>query len=206
MDEVLARAVIEPRRRQILDALRSRRDGFWTVDEVAAKEGVHRTVAFEHLEALAAAGLLDRRKLVGARGRPANVYRYAGAVVELTYPPQKNRLLAELLARSLASSPSGVGEAHRVGREFGAGVDDLQLLGGDYELDERSVHARTCIFEAACAGARDVVCGLHAGLIEGALGAHGPACTVVPAGPDGWGGCVFAVEADPIGTKGEEAI
>jgi predicted ArsR family transcriptional regulator len=206
VDERLLRAVLEPRRRRIVDALRSRRDGFWTVDEVAAHEGIHRTVAFEHLEALAAAGMVVRRRLVGARGRPANLYGYAGAVVELTYPPQKNRLLAELLARSLASSPSGVEEAHRVGREFGAGVDDLQLLGGDYAIDDRSVHARSCIFEAACAGARDVVCGLHAGLIEGALGSGGPARKVTPAGPDGLGGCIFAVGADPVQIAAKEEM
>jgi predicted ArsR family transcriptional regulator len=174
------------------------------VDEVAAQQGIHRTVAFDHLEALAAAGLVDRRRLVGARGRPANVYRYTGDVVELTYPPQRNRLLAGLLAQSLAASPTGVGEAHRVGHEFGAGVDDLQLLGGDYELDDRSVHARQCIFESACAAAPDVVCGLHAGLIEGALSARGTACAVTPEGPDGLGGCNFAVAPDHAANKAKE--
>ena len=200
------RAILEPRRRSILDAMRSRREGFWTVDEVAAQQGVHRTVAFEHLEALAAAGLVDRRRLVGARGRPANVYRYAGAVIELTYPLQRNRLLAELLARSLAGTRSGVGVAHSVGHEFGAGVDDLQNLGGHYEVDDRSVHARRCIFDTVCAGARDVVCELHAGLIEGALAASGPARRVAPIGPDGVGGCTFAVEAEPTGITGQETI
>jgi predicted ArsR family transcriptional regulator len=171
--------------------MRSRRDGFWTVDEVAAQQGIHRTVAFGHLEALAAAGLVSRRKLVGARGRPAHVYQYANVSVELTYPPQRNRLLAELLASTLALSPSGVEEAHEVGREFGAGVPDLLRLGSDYEIDDQSVHARTCIFEEACATAREVVCGLHAGIVEGALVARGRACRVRPEGPDGTGGCRF---------------
>lgn len=191
MDEPQLRALLEPRRRSILDAMRSRRDGFWTIDEVAAQQGIHRTVAFEHLQALAAAGLVDRRRLGGARGRPANLYRYADAAVELTYPPQRNRLLAELLARSLAGSPTGVEEAHRVGHEFGASVGDLRAFGGEYEIDARSVQAKVCMFQGACATARDVVCGLHAGLIEGAMSATGTLCTLAPQGPDGLGGCAF---------------
>jgi predicted ArsR family transcriptional regulator len=194
VDEQLLRALLEPRRRRILDAMRSRRDGFWTVDEVAAHEGIHRTVAFERLESLMAAGLVERKKLVGARGRPANAYRYAGASVEVTYPPQKNRLLAELLARSLGGFDSGPEQAQKVGREFGGSLADLQVLGGDYKIDEHSVHARNCVFGTSCATAREVVCGLHAGLLEGALCATGAACAVTPLGPDGSGGCTFRVE------------
>jgi predicted ArsR family transcriptional regulator len=191
VNELQVRAISEPRRRRILDALRSRPDGFWTVDEVAAGQSVHRSVAFEQLEALAQAGLVTRRKLAGARGRPANAYRYTGASVELSYPPQEHRLLAELLARSLADSTSGVEAARKVGREFGSEHTDLAALGGQYEVDHGSVHAANCMFGVACATARQVVCGLHAGLIEGAFNATGRTCKVTPLGPDGTGGCRF---------------
>jgi hypothetical protein len=52
----------------------------------------------------------------------------------------------------------------------------------------------SCMFEASCESARQVVCNLHAGLIEGALVAAGSTCAVTSEGPDGMGGCVFRLE------------
>src|SRR5438105_3645399 len=182
---------VVPTRFRILQALRNRRDGFWTIDEVAATHGIERTVAFEHLELLVAAGVATKQKLSGGRGRPLNTYRYAGTARDNLSPPQRSQLLATLLAQSLAVTPGGPRLAHGVGREFGKSLGEIDRLGGGYRLDDQSVHALTCMFETACASARQVVCGLHAGLIEGALAAAGSTYVVTPEGPDGLGGCVF---------------
>lgn len=179
-------SVFEPARRRIADLLRSRRGGYWTVDEVAASQHIHRTVAFDHLEGLVAAGLAAKVSVKGRRGRPANAYRYAGRPVELSYPPQRTSLLADILAQ--AATPS---LARQVARETGQRLGRLERLEGDYRFEDSSVHARTCIFDSVCPTSRDMVCGVHAGLIEGALGAAGQARVVTPDGPDGMGGCLF---------------
>ena len=178
--------VFEPARRRIADLLRSRRSGFWTVDEVAAAQGIHRTVAFEHLEALVSDGLATKVSVKGGRGRPANAYRFAGRPIELSYPPQQTRLLGEVLAR--AATPS---HAHETARGFGRKIGGLHRLGGDYEVGRESIHARTCIFDSVCSSSRDVVCGVHAGLIEGAMESRGRSVSLTPEGPDGTGGCRF---------------
>jgi len=51
---------------------------------------------------------------------------------------------------------------------------ELAPLGADYVIfDDEHVIARNCIFREACAVAGDVVCELHAGLLEGAFSQAG---------------------------------
>jgi predicted ArsR family transcriptional regulator len=185
--------VFQPSLRRIADLLRSRRNGFWTVDEIAAKQKIHRTVAFDHLEELAAEGVATKVSVKGGgRGRPANAYRYAGRPVEVSYPPQRTVLLAEILARAATKEA-----ARDAAREAGLGVGSLKRLEADYEVSRDRVHARSCIFDSVCPNSRDVVCEVHAGLIEGALESSGRSCIVSPEGPDGMGGCVYRLEALP---------
>lgn len=186
--------VFEPGRSRIADLLRSRRRGYWTVDEVAQSQKIHRTVAFDHLEALVAAGFATKVSVKGRRGRPANAYRYMGKPLELSYPPQRTAMLAQVLARAVSSSPSAAAQARELARGLGAMSGGLGRLGGDYEVGATSVHSRTCIFDSVCPTAQDVVCEVHAGLVEGALGGAG----VIPEGPDGMGGCRFRL-TPPVG-------
>ena len=183
-----------PTRFRILNSLRSRPQGLWTLDEMAAEHRIDRSVAFEHLELLVAADLASKQKVSGGRGRPQNGYRYTGAERKASNPPQRGQLLASLLAQSLTMTSEGPERAHAVGRKFGSSLGSLDRLGGEYAIDDRSVHALNCVFEASCESARLVVCGLHAGLVEGALVAAGSICVVTPKGPDGLGGCVFHLE------------
>lgn len=184
-------SIFEPARRRIADLLRTRRSGYWTVDEVAESQKIHRTVAFDHLESLVAAGLATKVTVKGRRGRPANAYRYAGRPIELAYPPQRTALLGEVLARAVSGSPGGHDKAVEVAREIGARSGGLDRLEGDYEIGSEAVHARTCIFDSVCPTSRDVVCSVHGGLIEGALAAAGQERRVSAEGPDGLGGCNF---------------
>ena len=194
------------RRAIFLDFLDDPRDR--TVDEVAAAAGIHRTAAFNHLERLAELGYLatDRRR--GTRGKPAKVYRLREGVVELSYPARLHRHLAGLLASAIGRLGSaGRAASREVGLEFGRslagpaeGVREalapLEALGGRYVLESPDVLvADNCVFQEACQESRDVVCGLHAAMLEGALTAAGQALDVAPLGPRTGRGCAFALEA-----------
>jgi predicted ArsR family transcriptional regulator len=195
----LLRALADPTRRRILTSLHARPEAV-TVDEVAAAQGLHRTVAFEHLELLARLGLLVRDSRAGFRGRPARTYRFAGEAAEVSYPPRQHRLLAGLLAEAIAggTEPKRLGEAY--GRQLVLGsrreseaIARLEPLGAGYEMIGNHIQARNCVFHEACASAREVVCGVQAGLLQGALAAAGSDRYVVPQGPDHGGGCGFEV-------------
>lgn len=192
-------ALAHPTRRRILSWLQARA-GPATVDEVAAAQGIHRTVAFEHLEILAGQGLLVRESRAGFRGRPARIYRFTREAVEVSYPPRRHRLLARLLAGAAASGvePKLAGESY--GRELAAGsageaeaLARLESLGVRFELTGEGIRGDNCIFWEACDAARPVVCGVQAGLIQGALAAAGVDRVVRPLGPDEGGGCRYEV-------------
>jgi predicted ArsR family transcriptional regulator len=198
MTDIL-RAVTDPTRRRILSYIEIR-DEAVTVDEVAAAHGLHRTVAFDHLELLAELGLLARRDRPGSRGRPARTYRLSGYAVEASYPPRQYRLLASLLAAAGMSKTAArrAGEGH--GRRLAGGttsdaeaIGRLEPLGARYELHPGGIRARNCVFAEACAEARAVVCELQAGLLLGALAAAGSERAVIAQGPDGRGGCEYRV-------------
>lgn len=174
------------------------RDEAVTVDEVAAAQGIHRTVAFQHLEILAGLGLLVRDSRTGFRGRPARMYRLRGEPAEVSYPPRQYRLLASLLAGAIAAGtePRRAGKAygHTLAsgtRNQGDAMARLEPLGARYELTGNQIHAGNCIFREACDSAREVVCGVQAGLLQGALAAAGLDRDVTPLGPGAAGGCWF---------------
>lgn len=204
--DTLAVALQDGTRRRILLALLH--DGqARTVDEVAALAGVHRTVAFTHLERLLALDLLVKRPRRGRRGKPASLYSVRTKVVALTYPPRQFRMLAGLLGGGLRSlGEAGVAVARKQGRRYGAElaaerattVEDalrgLRELGAEYTIKGDDIATTCCVFREACDEAREVVCSLHAGVLEGALDAAGITATVEPRGALASTGCHFRVE------------
>jgi predicted ArsR family transcriptional regulator len=196
----LLRALADPTRRSILESVQGRDEPI-TVDEVASAQGVHRTVAFEHLELLADLGLLVRGSRAGLRGRPARTYRAAGQAAEISHPARQHRLLATLLADAIArgTEPRRAGEdyGHRLaaGSESGAeAIARLDELGARYQVTGNQVWSRNCVFREACDSAREVVCAVQAGALQGALAAAGVDMTVTPKGPDPRGGCRFETD------------
>jgi predicted ArsR family transcriptional regulator len=168
------------RRRILLDFFVHQAE--WTVDEVAKAVRVQRTVAHAHLERLVALGYLAAGQRRGKAGKPAKLYRLTGQQILFSYPPRLFARLAGLLGEALlAGGPDGIRAARRAGRRYGASLvtrpaespqpvlRQLSQLGADYIIKEHQVVARNCIFRQACAIAQDVVCELHAGLLEGAL-------------------------------------
>ena len=153
----------------------------WTTSEVAAAVGVHRTVAHAHLERLVALGYLIPSQRRGTTGKPAKLYRLTERQIELSYPIRRFARLAALLGQALRESPDGIGAAREAGRGHGASLvtkparsaesvlHELIPLGAEYVLSDGDIVARNCIFRQACEQAQDIVCELHAGILEGAL-------------------------------------
>ena len=151
-----------------------------TTAEVAAAVGVHRTVAHAHLERLVALGYLISSQRRGTAGKPAKLYRITEREIELSYPIRRFARLAALLAHALHESPDGIGIAREAGRGHGASMvtkppltesvlRELIPLEAEYVMSDGDVVARNCIFRQACEQAQDIVCRLHAGILEGAF-------------------------------------
>jgi 4a-hydroxytetrahydrobiopterin dehydratase len=182
----LERAIVAPgdrTRRTILLGFHEDPHG-QTVDQVAAA-GVHRTVAFQHLERLAALGYLatDRRR--GVPGKPAKVYRLVGGPIEVSRPARLYRHLAGLRPRwggraAPDARPAGRwdwtsgarwgGPPRGSWRRWPAGGH-----GGRHALEPgtRTLVALNCLFQEACQHSPQVVCCVHAGMLEGVLAAAG---------------------------------
>jgi predicted ArsR family transcriptional regulator len=181
LDRAISALQDQTRRRILLDFYMHQPE--WTVDGVAKAVGVHRTVAHRHLERLVALGYLTSGQRRGRSGKPAKLYRLAGQQIDLSYPVRRFARLSALLAESLQQrGREGIQDAREVGRRYGASLvskpsDSVQSvlrhltpLGAEYAIvDHDQVLARNCIFRQACAVAGDVVCELHAGLLEGAF-------------------------------------
>ena len=181
LDRAISALQDRTRRRILLDFYVHQPE--WTVDDVAKAAGVHRTVAHGHLERLVALGYLVVGQRRGKSGKPANLYRLAGQQIDFSVPVRRFARLAGLLAEGLQTrGQEGIQAARDAGRRYGASLVDkpadspesvlrqLAPLGADYFIaDDHQVLARNCIFRQACAAAPDVVCELHAGLIEGAF-------------------------------------
>jgi predicted ArsR family transcriptional regulator len=205
MDDLqrLIDALDDPTRRRILLAFyedaRVR-----TVDEVANFAGIHRTVAFSHLEHLVRLGYLSKSKRRGRIGKPAGLYELAGARLEVSYPPRDFGLLAGLLATCLWDlGVAGLKRARSAGVELGGGLAvrgartvaealrPLEELGGSYTVEGDRVVVRNCLFHEACRAAPAVVCGLHGGVIEGLLQSSGLSAQVTPCPSPDASACVY---------------
>jgi predicted ArsR family transcriptional regulator len=177
-----------------------------TVDEVAEEAGVHRTVAFGHLERLRALGYLSAGSRRGLRGKPARLYALEAGPLEISHPPRRFRVLASLLGQSLAGlGPRGRRAARDAGHAFGAAharpvarnqsvadaLKPLEALGGAYEVCEDRITACNCVFLEACR--EGVACEVQAGILEGMLNNSGLQAQVRALGREGQG-CSYRLE------------
>lgn len=160
-----------------------------SVADVAAATGLHPNTVRFHLDGLVGLGHADRQvEERTSRGRPRVLY----AARPQAGGARKYQLLASVLAgvvQHLDADGRAVAEAGRaLGRELAGGTSDLteeevlRLLdevmarvGFEPELDDGATDLRLhhCPFLEVAEERSHVVCGLHQGLIEGALG-EGP--------------------------------
>lgn len=176
-------------------------DAGLTREEAAAATGISRSLAAFHLDRLAEAGLVtvtyERRsgRSGPGAGRPAKVYRRAAEPIEVSVPPRRYELAAQLLAeaasRHLGGGPNvGVAldaAARAHGMELGrlartlagrrgsrpalldAGRAVLEDAGFEPVIRNGSLVLRNCPFDALVQAERDLVCGMNRSLMEGVI-------------------------------------
>jgi predicted ArsR family transcriptional regulator len=184
------------RRAEILRELRDA-DRPLGIAEIAERVGVHLNTVRFHLDALVAAGTVERtRAELGTPGRPPQLYRATPRMDPAG--PRHYRVLAEVLVATLADEPDPVGRATEAGRvwgrreasgiaadhaDVGEGVSadastDLLVgmlddLGFAPERDEGGapsrIGLRSCPFLELAVDHAEVVCPVHLGMMQGAM-------------------------------------
>lgn len=193
------------RRREVVETLRATAAPM-TARQVADRLGLHLNTARFHLDALVRQGLLRREDAPAAGpGRPAVHYSLVPGMDR--GGPRNWRLLAEMLLGHLAThddagaaavaagqtwgrylvDPAAPGQQLSVGQTLTRLVDFLADIGFAPRLVEDGtkprVEIRHCPFLELAETHRDLVCGLHLGLMRGALDELGTAVcadTLVP--------------------------
>lgn len=196
-------ALGDPVRRTLYELLR-RSPGSMSRDELAGSAGIPRSTAAVQLERLVASGLLstENRKLSGrsgpGSGRPARLYRTVLPEVAVSVPERAYDLAARLMAAAIEkSSADGTPVrdtleqvAFEAGNELGsaAGRIDGMLAQTGYspEPDGQGGYILgNCPFHRLAHRHRDVVCGLSAALLAGALSGCADELHQVSSDPDG---------------------
>ena len=167
-------------------------------DAAAAAVGISRNLAAFHLDRLAEDGLLEveYRRLTGrsgpGAGRPAKLYRRSERQLEVTVPPRRYALAAEVLADGLEQIDSSTGRAAvaaaarargrllaeespvridgRAGRRkrLEALIELLSAYGFEPYTDGDEIRVRNCPFHPLSATHVELVCGLNGELVAGA--------------------------------------
>jgi predicted ArsR family transcriptional regulator len=151
-----------------------------SVEDVARESGVHRSVAFEHLERLVALGYLEVAHRRGLPGKPAKIYKLTGGPVQISHPMRRYDIVAESLGRAFDElGDVGSHAVRRAGRNFGesislpgakspmAALEPMLEMGAEYETDRGGIiTCSNCLFAEVCRRA-PVICRFHAGIIEG---------------------------------------
>jgi predicted ArsR family transcriptional regulator len=176
----------EPRRLQVLAVLRDAPEGL-DISELAGRLELHPNTIRWHLGRLADDGLVSSSPVHrGHPGRPRIVYEATSGAPE---PVESYRFLAEVLASALAGSTEGEILAEQTGRAWGQYLVDrpppasyvshdeavdriVGLLAGHGFAPERRgdvIEMHRCPFHDLVETYGEIVCGLHRGLLSGAL-------------------------------------
>ncbi|MFV0252551.1 MAG: helix-turn-helix transcriptional regulator [Beutenbergiaceae bacterium] len=159
--------------------------------DIADAMSLHSNTIRGHLDALTQQGLVTRRQAPAVgRGRPAHLYTAAASPQRTRHPHAE---LAASLASELASiSPDPSATARAAGNRWGSQLANelkpesppqvparerliplLDTLGFAAEDDGDVIRLRQCPLLATARRHTEIVCGVHTGLVEGALDAMG---------------------------------
>ena len=215
-------------RRSIYLRCREASDGGVTASEVAKEFDLHPNVARHHLDKLVEGGYLStdasktEARSPGA-GRPSKRYRATEKDVSLSYPSQRDGLLASLLAQALETlePTQATALAEKVGFDYGKTVAaEMGAAGGPTSLrralqvvgDAMTAHgfeasvqtkgrwhatitAAHCPFGATAQAHPHLVCALDRGMVRGMMSVlYGDTCPETTASrPEGDPVCVTTV-------------
>ncbi|HEY7069360.1 MAG TPA: hypothetical protein VH479_04560 [Acidimicrobiales bacterium] len=190
LNETIVRLCLldDPTRRAAYLAVRTA-DRPLTRAEVADEAGISVRLAAFHLEKLLAEGFLEatyeRDGSSDGVGHPAKRYRPTGLELEVSIPPRRYDLAAEILAEALDADSSdspreSLAEvAAEYGREVGrsavAGDDGSRLLtalrvvGYEPALSGDDVVLRNCPFRHAAEARPEIVCQMNVAFVAGVL-------------------------------------
>ncbi len=179
-------------------------EGPMGVRELAERMNLHNNTVRKHLDLLVEHGFATRlRDSVARRGRPRYVYAAAPDSSPTEAQLRNYRLLASVFAAYLHGADDPQAAAEEAGRRFGARSVDVAGIGaGPSAAMERvvrmlddigfqpelapggaEIRLRHCPFHELARDRQEVVCGIHLGLIRGALqqlGAPEEALRLVP--------------------------
>jgi predicted ArsR family transcriptional regulator len=162
--------------------------------QIAESLGVHANTVRFHLDTLVDRGQVERVEPDrSGPGRPAALFR---AVFGMDPGgPRRFRMLAEILARSLASGPTPARRAVEAGRDWGRGLpapaarekpithlvallDDLGFAPEHDKGDRSRIGLRHCPFLELAQTHQSVICPIHLGLMRGVMESAGGPVTV----------------------------
>jgi predicted ArsR family transcriptional regulator len=178
-------------------------------DELAERLELHPNGIRLHLARLTTAGLVERRSVAGARGRPRYEWAIAPDAAHEHASTNAYRHLATWLARSTPGSDPTLDHVEQVGREIGdqigveTGTDATARAPDDVlrtvltsfgfqpaQTDEPNGQTRytlrNCPYKDAATENQPVVCRLHRGITHGLLGRLAPSARLaafVPTDP-----------------------
>jgi predicted ArsR family transcriptional regulator len=187
-DLSVRKALADPHRERIVDALRDAPEGL-DVRSLADRLALHENTVRWHLGLLADAGLVGSSPATnGKPGRPRMVYILEpGARQEAGR--DEHRLLATILTGTVAGIPDGEHRAEEAGRAWGRYLvrrpSPLERVTAEQAVEEvarvldeegfaaeahgTEIHMRRCPFHELAETNPGVVCGVHRGLMAGAL-------------------------------------
>jgi predicted ArsR family transcriptional regulator len=197
LDAELHRALSDPSRVQILKVVQEAETPL-DARELGTRVRLHVNTVRSHLHLLAEAGLVSARREARTRpGRPRLLYEATAEPLDGPTLPSY-RLLAQILASSLArSEPDPSARAEEAGRAWGAHLVDRpppftsiskeETINQVVRLHEehgfspelrrapsgREIVLKRCPFHEAATTYPTVICPLHLGLVRGALTALG---------------------------------
>jgi predicted ArsR family transcriptional regulator len=190
--------------------------------ELAKRLRLHPNGVRIHLERMQEAGLLERSRARGARGRPPDVWTIAPDARPGGAPPRAYRDLGRWLARTMRSGRGGMRGVEATGREIGrelapsdasgdgeAFQTALAALGFEPSLRERgegkvSFCLGNCPYRDAVRENQPVICALHKGITRGLLDVIEPGAKLaafVPHDPE-QAGCVIELR----GVSGQREV
>jgi predicted ArsR family transcriptional regulator len=190
LDETIARLCLldDPTRRAAYLAVRTASRPL-TRAEVAGEAGVSVKLAAFHLEKLLSEGLVEatyeRDESSVAVGHPAKRYRPTGLELEVSIPPRRYDLAAEILAEALEADSAGAPQesladvAAEYGRQVGSQArahDDgsrlltaLRIVGYEPALSGDDMVLRNCPFRHVAQVRPEVVCRMNLAFVAGVL-------------------------------------
>jgi predicted ArsR family transcriptional regulator len=188
-----------------------------TIDELAERLALHRNTIRFHAAALEAEGLIEQdRRPTGGKGRPRAVYR--PTVLGARSGRRNYELLSGILLAHLSASGEPVAAARAAGRAWGGGLAAVAPPGPDTAqqvvvraLDELGFEPRAepagppgevrlhnCPFRELVDRDRELVCTVHAGLLDGLVGGPGAGAAVALEPFETPTTCLVRVGAEPV--------